>query len=81
MFAIGEGGLGGADREFGVVRCKLLHLEHMGNKVLLYIAQGTVSRLLGKKLMEKEKKKAMYGWLGHFAVQQKLKEHCKSTIL
>ena len=23
----------------------------------------------------------MYRWLGHFAVQQKLKEYCKSTIL
>ena len=22
----------------------------------------------------------MYGWLGHFAVQQQLKEHCKSTL-
>ena len=44
-------------------------------------AQGTISGLLGKNLMENEKKKGMYGWLGHFAVQQKMKEHCKSTML
>ena len=24
---------------------------------------------------------SVYGWLSYFAVQQKLKEHCKSTIL
>ena len=39
------------------------------------IAQGTVSGLLGQNMMENEKKKkeCVYGWLGHFAVQQKLR--------
>ena len=31
-----EGGRRGMDWEFGVVRCKLLHLEWTNNKVLLY---------------------------------------------
>ena len=49
------------------------------------IPQGTVSGLLSYNMMKKEKKKkkrmCMYGWLGHFAIQQKLKEHCKSPII
>ena len=32
----GEGGGRGMDWEFGVGRCKLLHLEWINNKVLLY---------------------------------------------
>ena len=30
---------------------------------------------------EEKKRMYIYVWLGHFAVQQKLKEQCKSTIL
>ena len=30
-----EKGGSGVDEEFGVVRCKLLHLEHIRNEVLL----------------------------------------------
>ena len=44
--------------------------------------QRTVSSLLGKNLMGKTNKQAgVCGWLGHFAVWQKLKEQCKSIIL
>ena len=32
----GEGGGSGRDREFGVNRCKQLHLEWLNNEVLLY---------------------------------------------
>ena len=34
-------------------------------------------------MMEDDTRKRMYicVWLGHFAVQQKFTEHCKSTIL
>ena len=32
----GEGRGSGMDREFGVGRCKLLHLEWISNEVLLY---------------------------------------------
>ena len=45
------------DWEFGVGRCKLLHLEWIDNKVLLYIAQETVCSLLGQTIMEKNIKK------------------------
>ena len=34
--AIGEGGWSGRDGEFGPSRCKLLHLEWVDNKILLY---------------------------------------------
>ena len=40
-----------------------------------YTAQGTVSGLLPKNLMENEKM-GVYVWLGHSAGQQKLKEFC-----
>lgn len=81
MFSRGEGGKRGTDDEFGVGKCRWLHLEWMGYESCC-IAQGTVSSLLGKNLIENGKNKlGMYGWLDHFVVQQKLKEHGKSTIL
>ena len=40
------GGESGMDEEFGVGRCRLLHLEWMGEGVLC-APWGTVSRLLG----------------------------------
>ena len=46
----GEGGRG-MDWEFGVSRCKLLHLEWISNKSY-YTAQGTRSNLLGENMME-----------------------------
>ena len=36
MVAKGEGGGAGMDWIFGVSRCKLLHIEWISNKVLLY---------------------------------------------
>ena len=36
LVAKGEGKRSGMDWEFGVSRCKLLHLEWINNKVLLY---------------------------------------------
>ena len=42
----GEGGESEMDGEFGVRRCKLLHLEWISKGVLLYSA-GTMSNLLG----------------------------------
>ena len=45
-------------------------------------AQGTTSNLLGWNMMEDSVRKGMYiyVWLGNLAVQQKLTEHCKSSI-
>ena len=36
VIARGEGGGGQMDWEFGVSRCKLLHIEWINNKILLY---------------------------------------------
>ena len=36
VVAKGEGEGSGMDWEFGINRCKLLHLKHINNKVLLY---------------------------------------------
>ena len=50
-----------------------------------YIAQGTISSHLWWKMMWDNMRKRMYVyiyvWLGHFAIQQKLTEYCKSTII
>jgi len=45
-------------------------------------AQGTLSGLLGGTRMEENIKTGMHIYVrqGHFAVQQKLAQHCKSTI-
>ena len=50
-------------------------------------AEGTTSSHLWCNMMEDNVIKriyiyiCMYVWLGHFAVQQKLTGHCKSTII
>ena len=46
VVAKGNEGGGVTDWEFGVSRCKLLHLELISNEVLLY-GTGTISNLLG----------------------------------
>ena len=53
-----EGGGSGMDRELGVSRCKLLHLEWISNEVLLY-STGTISNLLGQNMMEDSMRKRM----------------------
>ena len=45
LFAMRERGERGTDGEFGISRCRLLHLKWMGDGVLLY-STGTVSSLL-----------------------------------
>ena len=67
MVAKEEGGRGGMDRELGISRCKLLHIEWINNKVLLYSTgnyiQHTVINHNGKEY-EKE-----YIEVNHFAIQ------------
>jgi len=46
VVASGEGGGSGMDWEFGVSRCKLLHLEWISNEVLLY-STGNYIQFLG----------------------------------
>ena len=45
MVAKGEGEGSGMDGEFGVSRCKLLHLEKINNKVLLYSTGNYIQSL------------------------------------
>ena len=54
-----RGGGGGMDWEFGVSRCKLLHLEWINNKVLLY-STGNYIQSPGINHNGKEYKKRMY---------------------
>ena len=64
-------------------RWKLLSLEWMGKDILLYSTENYISNHLWWNMMEDNvrKKIYIYVWLGHFAVQQRLKEHCKSVII
>ena len=82
----------GIDREFRVSRCKLLHLEWISSEVLQPV-QGTLSSLLSQNMTEDSMRKRIhthththththiFTYLGHYAVQQKLTQHCKSNIL
>ena len=45
VFAKGEGEGSGMDWEFGVGKCKLLHLEWIANKVLLYSTANYIQSL------------------------------------
>ena len=66
MVAKGEGEGSGMDGEFGVGRCKLLHLEWMGNEVLLYSTGNCVQSLgIGNDGRQYEKKQCiyMYDWV------------------
>ena len=75
------------DGEFGISRYKLLHIEWRNSKVLLlrnYI-QYPVINYNGK---EYEKEYiclcvcvCVCVYLSHFAIEQKLTWHCRSTIL
>ena len=56
MVAKGKEGGGERDWEFGVSRCKLLHLERIDNKVLLY-SVGNYIQSPGIAMMEKKIKK------------------------
>ena len=80
MVAKGEVGGGGKNWEFGIRRCKLLHVEWINNKVLLYSTQNYIQYPMinhNEKDCSKKECIDMY----HFAVQQKLTQHCKSTLL
>ena len=70
----------GMDRECGVRRCKLLHLEWVSNEILLYSTGDYIQSLeIDHDGRWYEKKNSI--WLGHYPVQQKLAQNCKSTVL
>ena len=64
-------------------KSKLLHLEWISNEVLLYSTGNYIQSLgIGHNGRWYEIKNIyIYVWLGHYAVQQKLTQHCKSTVL
>ena len=82
VVAKGERGGSRMDGEFEDNRCKLLHLEQITIRSCS-VAQESIASPLGQNMMEDNTRKGMYMyvWLGHFAVQQKLAQHCKSTII
>ena len=70
------------DWEFGIGRCKLLHLEWINNRVLPY-STGNYIQSPGINHNGKEflKRVSICVNLSHFAVQQRLAQHSKSTLL
>ena len=71
---------GGRAWKFGVSRCKLLHIEMVYNKVLLFSTGNYIQQPM-INIIEKNMRKNTYISLNHFAVHQKLTQHFKSTIL
>ena len=78
----GRGGGGeGMDWEFGISRCKLVYLGWINNKVLLYSTGNYIRYPVINHNGKEYEKEYMYVKLNHFAVQQKLTQHCKSTVV
>ena len=78
MVAKGQEGASGLDWEFGVGRCKLLHLELISNEVLLYSTENYIQSL-GIDYDGDNIRKGIYiyVWLGYFAILHKLAQHRK----
>ena len=55
----GKGTGGGMEWEFGLSRCKLLYIEWMDNKILLY-STGNYIQYCDKTITEKNTKKNVY---------------------
>ena len=61
VFAKGEGVGGGVEWEFGISRCKLLHIEWINNKVLLYSTENyTQYPMINHNGTEHIKKECIY---------------------
>ena len=78
-------GVGREDWEFGISRGKLLYIGWINNKVLLY-STGNYSQYPVINHHGKEYEKSVCVCVcvcvyNHFAIQLKLTQHCKSTIL
>ena len=70
------------DWEFGISKCKLLYTEWI-NKVLLYSTGNSIQYPIIKHNGQEYEKEHIHIYLSlnHFAEQQELTQHCKSTIL
>ena len=77
-----EGGWRGMDWEFGVSRCRLLHLQWISNEVLLYNT-GNHMQSLGIEHDGRlyEKRNVRICMLGSLCCTQKLTEHVKYTLI
>ena len=64
----GGGGKGGMDWEFGAGRCKLLHLEWINNKVLMYSTGNYIQYPVINHNGKEYRKEYMYVYNSHFAV-------------
>ena len=62
MFVGGEGRERGTDGYFGFGRCRLLHLEQMGDGALLY-STGNCDWSLGLEKKKKKEWECMGGWV------------------
>ena len=71
----GEGFRGGMEWEVGVSWWKLLYMEWINNKVIIYSTESYMGKNIKKECIY------IYVLLNHFAVQEKLTQHCKLTIL
>ena len=61
--------------DFETSRCKLLYIEWIKNRVLLYATGDCIQY----PIINHDGKEYIH--MNHFAVFQKLAQHCKSTIL
>ena len=75
--AKGKGGRRGLDWESGIRRCKLVYVEWINNKVLLYSTENYIQY----PVINYNGKEYIYVYLNHFAVHLKLTQHYKLTIL
>ena len=67
---VGKGERGsGIDWEFGVNRCKLLHLEWISNETLLYNIGNYIESPVVDMMEDNMRKKNIYIKLDYFAVQ------------
>ena len=76
-----KGDGGGMDWEFEISRCKLLYTEWINNKVPLYSTENYIHYDVINHNGKEYEEEYTYVKLNHFAIQQKLTQHCKSTIL
>ena len=69
------------DWEFGISRCNLLRIEWVNNKVLLYSTENYTQYPVMNHNGKEYEKEYICITASLLLSQQKLTQHCKSTIL
>ena len=72
---------GGINWEYGINRYTPLYIKQVSNKDLLYSTGNYIQSPVINHNGKKYEKDYIYVGLSHFAVQQKLIQHCQSNIL